>query len=135
MSDARPVKQQKLQEQNNMDNVNNKLASTQRQTRIRKKVEKTSSRPRLSVFRSNKYVFAQIIDKDGKAVIGLSEKVIGADVKKTTPTERAHKLGAAIAKVAIEKKIKEVVFDKGRFAYHGRVKAVADGAREGGLQF
>ena len=57
-----------------MNNVNSKLAATQRQTRIRKKVMKTSDRPRLSVFRSNRYVSAQIIDKDGKAVVGLTEK-------------------------------------------------------------
>jgi large subunit ribosomal protein L18 len=118
-----------------MDNVNNKLASKQRQTRIRSKVLKTSDRPRLSVFRSNRYVFAQIIDKDGRAIVGLSEKVVAPDKKQTTPIDRARQLGTAIAKAAIEKKIKEVVFDKGRFAYHGRVKAVAEGAREGGLQF
>lgn len=118
-----------------MNNVNDKLAATQRKTRIREKIQKTADRPRLSVFRSNRYVTAQIIDRDGKAVVGLSEKVIAPDKKQTTPTDRARLLGAAIAKAAIEKKIKAVVFDKGRFAYHGRVKAVADGAREGGLQF
>jgi large subunit ribosomal protein L18 len=118
-----------------MQDVNRKLAATQRQTRISKKIEKTSNRPRLSVFRSNRYVFAQIIDQKGNAVVGLSEKVVVTDKAKTTPTDRARQLGAAIAKAAIEKKIKEVVFDKGRFAYHGRIKAVAEGAREGGLQF
>lgn len=117
-----------------MNDVNSKLASTQRQTRIRKKVMKTSDRPRLSVFRSNRYVSAQIIDKDGKSVVGLSEKVLKADAK-AKPVDRAKLLGAEIAKAALAKKIKEVVFDKGRFAYHGRVKAVAEGAREGGLQF
>ncbi len=118
-----------------MNNVNNKLAKTQRQTRIRSKITKTSDRPRLSVSRSNRYVFAQIIDKNGNAIIGLSEKTLKADIKKTTPIERARELGAAIAKVALEKKVKEVVFDKGSYAYHGRVKAVAEGAREGGLSF
>lgn len=118
-----------------MNNVNSKLAATQRQTRIRKKVLKISDRPRLSVFRSNRYVSAQIIDKDGKAVVGLTEKALKLDTKKSTPVDRAHQLGAEVAKAALAKKIKEVVFDKGRFAYHGRVKAVAEGAREGGLQF
>jgi large subunit ribosomal protein L18 len=118
-----------------MMDVNVKLAATQRATRIRKKIQSTADRPRLSVFRSNRYVFAQIIDKDGKAVVGLSEKVVVSDKKNSTPIARAKLLGAALAKAAIEKKISEVVFDKGRFAYHGRVKAVAEGAREGGLQF
>lgn len=118
-----------------MNDINTKLAKTQRQTRIRKKIYKTSDRPRLSVSRSNRYVFAQIIDKKGNAVVGLSEKAVVTDKKKTTPIDRARQLGAAIAKAAIEKKIKEVVFDKGSYAYHGRVKAVAEGAREGGLSF
>ena len=118
-----------------MNDVNTKLAATQRATRIRKKIEATAKRPRLSVSRSNRYIFAQIVDKDGKALVGLSEKVVAADKKQATPTERARLVGTALAKAALEKKIKEVVFDKGRFAYHGRVKAVADGAREGGLQF
>lgn len=117
-----------------MNNVNDKLASTQRQTRIRKKIVKTSDRPRLSVSRSNRYVTAQIIDINGNAVIGVSEKTVATDTK-VTPIDRARQLGAAIAKKALEKKIKTVVFDKGRYAYHGRVKAVAEGAREGGLQF
>ena len=117
-----------------MQDVNSKLATTQRQTRIRKKFQATTDRPRLSVFRSNQYVYAQIIDKSGKSLVGVSEKSVVKDTK-GTPTDRAKQLGAAIAKKALEKKIKEVVFDKGRFAYHGRVKAVADGAREGGLSF
>lgn len=106
----------------------------QRQTRIRKKIANTSDRMRLSVHRSNKYVYAQIIDKKGDTVLGLSEKKLtGTD--KATPIERAKTLGAEIAKMAIAKKIKEVAFDKGRFSYHGKVKAIADGAREGGLKF
>lgn len=93
-------------------------------------------RPRLSVFRSNKYCYAQIIDVRGNAIVGISEKVIAKGAKRTvTPTESAKLVGTEIAKLALSKKIKEVVFDKGRFAYHGRVKAVAEGAREGGLNF
>src|SRR5205814_151792 len=104
-----------------------------RQTRIRKNIAKVSDRPRLSVFRSNKYIYAQIIDKNGNVLFGLTEKK--GEKKGTTRPERSRELGFNIAKIALEKKIKEVVFDKGRFAYHGNVKAVAEGAREGGLQF
>ena len=113
--------------------MNRTSSKIQRQIRIRKKAANVSSRHRLSVFRSNNYVYAQIIDLAGDTVIGLSEKTLKIK-EKTTPIERAKQVGAEIAKLAISKKIKEVVFDKGRFAYHGRVKAVAEGAREGGLQ-
>lgn len=108
-------------------------AKTQRQTRIRRKVANVTLRPRLSVFRSNKYSYAQIIDNAGNTILGLSEKAL-KDAK-GSPIDRAKQLGVAVAKLAIEKKVKEVVFDKGSFAYHGRVKAVAEGAREGGLDF
>lgn len=117
-----------------MSNVNDKLPSAQRQTRIRKKFQATTDRPRLSVFRSNRFVYAQIIDINGNAIVGVTEKTAVTD-KKLTPIERAKELGTVIAKKALEKKIKEVVFDKGSFAYHGRIKAIAEGAREGGLQF
>lgn len=108
----------------------------QRKTRIRRKISQVSDRPRLSVHRTNMYSYAQIVDVKGNVVVGVSEKVVVKDDrKKSTPIERARQVGAAIAKLALEKKIKEVAFDKGRFAYHGRVKALAEGAREGGLQF
>lgn len=110
--------------------MSNILRNKQRQTRIRKKVANVSDRHRLSVFRSNKYVYAQIINLTGDTIVGLSEKTLKL---KGTPVERAKAVGAEIAKLAIAKKIKEVAFDKGRFAYHGRVKALAEGAREGGL--
>lgn len=108
------------------------MSSIKRQTRIRKRIEVVSDRPRLTVFRSNKYCYAQIIDKKGNAIVGLSEKALK---KQSTRIENAKALGVEIAKKALEKNIKEVAFDKGRFAYHGRVKAVAEGAREGGLNF
>lgn len=108
----------------------NTLKNKQRQTRIRKKVASVSDRPRLSVFRSNAFVYAQIINVTGDTIVGISEKTLKV---KGTPIERAKLVGVEIAKLALEKKIKEVAFDKGRFAYHGRVKAVAEGAREGGL--
>ncbi len=109
------------------------MSRIKREKRIRKKIEHVSNRPRLSVFRSNKYVYAQIVDKFGKTLLGLTEKSL--EKKGATRIENAKELGKAIAKIALDKKIKEVVFDKGRFAYHGKVKAVAEGAREGGLQF
>ncbi len=108
----------------------NTVRNKQRQTRIRKKVANVSDRPRLSVFRSNAFVYAQIINVSGDTIIGISEKTLKV---KGTPIERAKLVGVEIAKLALGKKIKEVAFDKGRFAYHGRVKAVAEGAREGGL--
>lgn len=103
-----------------------------RQTRTRAKIRSVSTLPRLSVFRSNKYIYAQIIDdRTHTTIVGVSEKKNQAGTK----IERAKTLGKELAKIAIEKKIQAVVFDKGRYAYHGRVKALADGAREGGLVF
>lgn len=124
--------------------MNSKQTRIKRQTRIRKKVAATSDRVRLSVFRSNKYMYAQIIDKNGNALLGMSEKTLAARLagsgqakskEKTKPIDRAKALGQEVAKLALAKKIKEVVFDKGRFSYHGKVAAVAEGAREGGLKF
>ncbi len=105
-----------------------------RQTRIRAKVKVNVNRPRLSVYRSNKYIYAQVIDDvNSKTVVGLSEKALTKKAK--TKTENAKELGIAIAKKAIQKKVENVVFDKGSYKYHGRVKALAEGAREGGLKF
>ncbi len=113
--------------------MNTKLhRKIKRQARIRAKVRSISDLPRLSVFRSNNYVYAQIIDDSAhKTLIGVTE------TKKQTGTksERARVLGQELAKQALAKKIKKVVFDKGSYAYHGRVKALAEGAREGGLEF
>lgn len=107
-------------------------AKIQRQIRGRKRMAHVSDRPRLSVFRSNKYIYAQVIDLSGNTIVGISEKALKI-ASKVAPIERARLVGAEIAKLALGKKISDVVFDKGRFAYHGRVKAVAEGAREGGL--
>lgn len=107
---------------------------TQRQKRTRKQIKATTDRIRLSVFRSNNYIYAQLIDDvQRKTLIGVSEHLLSE--KKGTQTERAKELGLHLAKLAKEKKIQEVVFDKGAYKYHGRVKALAEGAREGGLQF
>ena len=106
-----------------------------RQIRTRAKTKGSESRPRLSVFRSNKYVYAQIVDDEkGKTIIGASEKEL-AIKDKVNKTERSKLLGNLIAKKAISKKINSVIFDRGSYRYHGRVKAVAEGAREGGLKF
>ena len=103
-----------------------------RQARIRNKIRNTTGAVRLTVYRSNKHIYAQIIDDVKKVTLvsaGEQESVKG------TKTERAKTVGLAIAKAASDKKIKDVVFDKGSYAYHGRVKALAEGAREGGLKF
>lgn len=106
---------------------------TRRKTRISSKVRGTTERPRLSVYRSNAFIYAQIIDDAmGKTVVGISEKELKA---KGTKIEKAQALGLALAKKAVEKKVKQVVFDKGSYKYHGRVKALADALREGGLEF
>jgi len=106
----------------------------QRQRRVRGKVQGTAETPRLSVFRSNKYIYAQLIDDvAGKTVLGVAGKPEGKD--KSMPTQQAKALGVEIAKKALVKKIQKATFDRGHYKYHGRVKAVAEGAREGGLQF
>ena len=110
-----------------------------KQARIRKKIAGTPERPRLAVFRSAKHAYAQIIDDStGKTLVSVStlSKDLRENVKQAkTPIERFKMIGVAAAKKALEKNIKEVVFDRGGHLYHGRVKALADGAREGGLKF
>lgn len=101
-----------------------------------KKIKGTAKRPRLSVFRSNKVIYAQIIDDEKrKTLVAASEKEIKLSSNKATKTDRAHEVGKIIAKKAIKKKIKTVVFDRGSYQYHGRVKALAEGARKGSLKF
>ncbi|MBI4692134.1 MAG: 50S ribosomal protein L18 [Candidatus Terrybacteria bacterium] len=104
-----------------------------RHKRVRARIIGISERPRLSVFRSNKHIFLQLIDdKKGGTLISASDLKIK---KKGTKTEMAKMVGKELAKLAKEKKIKSVVFDRGGYKYHGRVKAAAEGAREGGLIF
>ncbi|HLG20354.1 MAG TPA: 50S ribosomal protein L18 [Bdellovibrionota bacterium] len=109
-----------------------------RKARVRKRLTVSSQRPRLSVFRSNRHLYAQIID-DGahKTVVAAStmSKELKGEIKKTTTIEAAQKVGQLIARKAIEKNVKEVAFDRGAYLYHGRVKALADAARAGGLKF
>ncbi len=112
-----------------------KTQEQSRKSRTRAKTRGTSKKPRLSVFRSNKYIYAQIIDDEkGKTIVGVSEKELSLK-EKINKTERSKEIGVLIAKKAKGKKVSEVVFDRGSYKYHGRVKAVSEGAREGGLKF
>lgn len=105
---------------------------TRRHRRIRAKVIGTSERPRLAIFKSNSYFYVQLIDDTKGATLAA---VSDMGLKGKTKTERAKLAGTALAKSAKEKGVKEVVFDRGGFIYTGRVRAFADGAREGGLVF
>ena len=100
--------------------------------RIRKKINGTASRPRLTVFRSNKGIYVQAVnDLEGKTIVSASSK----GITEGTKSEVAAKVGEAIAKKCLEAGITEAVFDRNGYLFHGRVKAVADGARNGGLKF
>lgn len=114
-----------------MNKIERKL---KRQIRTRSKIKGTADRPRLSVYKSNLFMYAQLIDDVArKTIIGVSEKhlkeALGGKIA------RAKALGILLAKKAIDKKIKKVVFDRGSYSYHGRVSSIAEGAREGGLEF
>lgn len=102
-----------------------KVKKLRRHRRVRAKINGTAEIPRLCVFRSNKHIYAQIIDDEkGKTLVSAKDVLAGAG-----------KVGEDIAKSAIEQKISKVVFDRGGYKYHGNVKALADGARKGGLKF
>ena len=104
--------------------------------RVRKRIIGTSVRPRLSVFRSNTEIYVQLIDDDSaKTLASASSKDKDIVAQKGTKSEKSKLVGAAIARKAAELGLKDVVFDRGGYLYHGRVKSVADGAREGGLLF
>jgi large subunit ribosomal protein L18 len=116
------------------------IARIRRQERVRKKVLGTKECPRLTVFRSAKHIYAQIIeDEEGRTLVTAStltpEKVGLGDDEYSGNIAAAEKVGLAIAKIALANNIEKVVFDRNGFLYHGRVKALADGARKGGLVF
>ncbi|OEF97923.1 50S ribosomal protein L18 [Desulfuribacillus alkaliarsenatis] len=114
-----------------------KTSRQKRQLRIRKTLQGTALRPRLNVFRSGKHIYAQLInDADGATIVSAStvDKEL-SDVANGGNVEAAQKVGELVAKRAIDKGITKVVFDRGGFLYHGRVKALADAAREAGLEF
>ncbi len=105
-----------------------------RQKRVRNKLVGTKEMPRLSVFRSNQYIYAQLIDDSvKKTILGVSQKHL-KEVK-GKKIDKSKELGLLLAKQALSKKIGKVVFDRGSYAYKGRVRALAEGAREGGLIF
>lgn len=110
-------------------------ARKKRKMRIRKKINGTAQRPRLVVFRSSKHIYAQIIDDLAGATLASASTLIleGDNIRLTV--ENAKLVGKKVAEEAIKKSITSVVFDRNGFVYHGRIKAVADGAREGGLNF
>lgn len=107
-----------------------------RHARVRGKLSGTEARPRLNVFRSNKHIYAQLID-DVKGVTLASASTLDKEIgtEATSNAEAAQKVGELVAKRAIEKGYKAVVFDRGGYLFHGRVKTLADAARENGLEF
>jgi large subunit ribosomal protein L18 len=105
-----------------------------RHKRIRSEISGTAERPRLAVFRSNRFMYAQLIDDATATTLASASDMGGADTK-TTKSARAEVVGEALAKAAMAKGIKTVVFDRGGFKYTGRVKALADAARKAGLEF
>jgi len=119
-----------------------KINKERRHRRIRAKVQGTKIRPRLSVFRSNQHVYAQLIDDErGVTLAAASDleleklKKEGKEKESKTKSDLAREVGQLIAEKARKQGIKEIVFDRGGFSYHGRVKLVAEGARQGGLKF
>jgi large subunit ribosomal protein L18 len=116
-----------------------KVTNARRKNRVRAQVRRVAGgRPRLSVFRSSKHIYAQIIDdQKGETLASASslEKDVRGDGKTGADIEAASAVGKLVAERAVKNGVKEVVFDRGRYLYHGRVKALADAAREGGLSF
>jgi large subunit ribosomal protein L18 len=121
------------------DTSRKKQSRKKRHRSLRKRVEGTAERPRLAVFRSTRHIYAQVIDDLlQKTLAGTSDLALGEKAARETEKDKkvlAKKVGAAIAKKCLDKGIDKVVFDRAGFKYHGRVSALADGAREAGLKF
>jgi len=122
-----------------MSNLDKKIEQRDRRARrTRARLHGTAQKPRLSVFRSSQHIYAQVIDDDAgstlAAVSSLTKDLEGA-LSEATKTDASKKVGEAIAKACIAKGIKEVVFDRGGYQYHGRISALADAARKAGLEF
>ncbi|MDO8583462.1 MAG: 50S ribosomal protein L18 [bacterium] len=114
-----------------MNKIDRKI---KRQIRTRSKIRGTEERPRLSVYKSNRFMYAQLIDDVArKTIVGVSEKHLTEKVVGKSAKSKA--VGVLLAKKAMDKKIKKVVFDRGSYTYHGRISSIAEGAREGGLEF
>jgi large subunit ribosomal protein L18 len=114
------------------------VARKRRHRRVRKQVIGTSQRPRFNVFRSLKHIYAQVIDDTRGhtlAAVSTLDPALREKVKDLTKTEQAKLVGGLLAKRALERGVKEVAFDRGGYKYHGRVKSLAEAAREGGLEF
>lgn len=104
--------------------------------RVRKKIEGSAERPRLNVYRSSRHIYAQLVDDvEHRTLAAVSTRSKALAGEQKSKTDAARSVGELIAKVAVEKGIKAVVFDRGGFIYHGRVRALAEGARKGGLKF
>jgi large subunit ribosomal protein L18 len=117
--------------------MNNKAVARQKiKFRIRKKISGTSAKPRLTVFRSNSDIYAQLIDdQTGTTVAAASSRQKDIAAQKAPKVDKSKMVGEAIARKAMELGLKSITFDRNGYIYHGRIKAVADGAREGGLDF
>ncbi|MBO9131109.1 50S ribosomal protein L18 [Bacillus sp. 165] len=116
--------------------VDKNAVRRKRHARVRTKLTGTAQRPRLNVFRSNQHIYAQVIDDvNGVTLVSASTLDKELSFEGTSNINAATKVGELVAKRAVEKGVKEVVFDRGGYLYHGRVKALAEAAREAGLQF
>jgi|SRR6476659_2234528 len=117
--------------------MNSKVSARQKiRYRIRKKINGSAAKPRLSIYRSNRDIYVQLIDdENGITLAAASSRQADIAAHKATKVEMSKMVGTAIAKKSNELGIKNIVFDRSGYIYHGRVKAVAEGAREGGLQF
>ncbi len=118
--------------------VKSEQARKRRHRRIRMKISGTPERPRLNIHRSLKHIYAQVIDDvSGHTLVAAStvDSSLSADLEGKTKREQSNVVGTAVAQRALDAGIKEVVFDRGGYLYHGRVKSLADGAREAGLKF
>jgi large subunit ribosomal protein L18 len=117
--------------------MNSKTSARQKiRYRIRKKIAGSAQKPRLCVFRSNRDIYLQLVDdENGITLASASSRQPEIAKQKLNKTEKSKLVGSSIAKKATELNIKNIVFDRSGYLYHGRVRAVADGAREGGLQF
>ncbi|MCP4538575.1 MAG: 50S ribosomal protein L18 [Chloroflexi bacterium] len=121
-----------------MPETNRRVARLRRHRRVRKHIVGTSERPRLNVFRSLSHIYAQVIDDSQSSTLvsaSTIDREIGAEIEGLSKTEQARVVGKLLAERALSQGITKVVFDRGGYKYHGRVKALADAAREGGLEF
>jgi large subunit ribosomal protein L18 len=121
-----------------MSETNRRVARLRRHRRVRKTVAGTSERPRLNVFRSLRHIYAQVIDDSKEHTLvsaSTIDREVEAQLEGLTKTEQARVVGKVLAERALNQGIQQVIFDRGGYKYHGRVKALADAAREGGLEF